>query len=316
MSIPSSGLGLFRNNNNSCFLNSCLQLLFSCPDLFRGQISQDSLIKEIYTLFRNIDEAPNDEKVILSTASIRRQLPSHFSSGQQDAQECIGTVIDLLNRATKRNYNNYSKKELGISDSILGSDIWENFLKNNFSLVTLFFSGQFRTESKCLACKTKRFNYDPFGGLDLDIPESSKESVNLESLILNFLKPETLSENVDCEKCKARTRHSRQFSVWRWPQYLLCQFKVFKFSENGYQRNRKAIHIPRVFQVSNPRGHHLNYSLLSTINHNGSSPYSGHYFASVLREDKVATISDTSLRLSNKLSPSSVYVALFRAQYE
>jgi uncharacterized UBP type Zn finger protein len=83
--------------------------------------------------------------------------PPFAGYGQQDSQECIGTVLDLLGedlfrREGKKQYVEYIDNHGEKLDEDASEEYWNKHLLRNESIVSDLFYGQFKSKLVCSEC--------------------------------------------------------------------------------------------------------------------------------------------------------------------
>lgn len=119
---------------------------------------------------------------------------------------------------------------------------WQNFIKNNYSIIQDLFAGAYLNEITCLGCGTKSHTFDPFTSFTLDLPTDTNE-ITLEDCLNNYSKPELLNgdNQYSCEKCKTKVDANKKMYLWEIPDYFVVHLKRFK--NNGMQTSKNDVKV-------------------------------------------------------------------------
>lgn len=94
---------------------------------------------------------------------------------------------------------------------------------------------------KCTICSNESIAFDNFMDLSVSFNAAFRiiEQYDLNRLISQFLKEETLDDTYYCKQCKKHTRSKRQLYLWRVPKILVICIKRFHF---GTYKKEKLNH--------------------------------------------------------------------------
>ena len=108
-------------------------------------------------------------------------------------------------------------------------------------------------------------------------------------------------------RCKENTWHVESNYILQPPNYFIIIVTQFRYMNNNFTKDRCSIHTDITYVL----GRH-NLSLRATLDHHGSSMYSGHYTTSVnccIKHPIARTVKLWSLKwLVTKNSPSYVVI--------
>jgi ubiquitin carboxyl-terminal hydrolase 2/21 len=318
----------FHNNSNICYLNSCLQLLFSSDKLIESLENYDSesilykIIMDIIKKKKSIDNPVYNSLILKTHLS---EYNNFFKQlGQQDCHECFVNIIDTIhsdiknNNICKNNIDNDIKLIKGNTKQ--GNDMFYNSLKIDGNSPFTKFLGQIRSELKCTECEKSRYIYETFNNIGLSLPQ--KESVDIIDCFLNYIKEESLDELIECEHCKEKTKTRKIVTIWRFPDILVLHLKRYTQTPFGhYTRNNCLVDYSVNMTFKNSNNNYIKYKLKSIVNHIGFSPLGGHYTTFVSNLNKIYNcdwihIDDSDIyKISNdKIINNTAYMLLYEIE--
>uniref|UniRef100_A0A3P9I699 Ubiquitin carboxyl-terminal hydrolase n=1 Tax=Oryzias latipes TaxID=8090 RepID=A0A3P9I699_ORYLA len=336
------GLVGLRNLGNTCFMNSILQCLSNTSELrdycLRNVHRLDvnnrtnaALMEEFAKLTQSLWTSVNIEAISPSDlrSEIQRVAPKFVGCNQQDAQEFLRSLLDGLhnevNRVTVRprssveDFDHYSDEEKS-------KRMWNLYLAREDSKVVDLFVGQLKSSLTCTVCGFRSTMFDPFWDLSIPIAQEGPGEVTLKDCLRLFTKEDVLDgeEKPTCNKCKARRKCTKRFSIQKFPQILVIHLKRFSDSNSRSSKLSTFVNFPlkeldlREFSADN--GEHPVYNLYAVSNHTGNT-LGGHYTAYCrnpalgewysYNDSRVSPISSGQVRTSNayvlfyELAPSS-----------
>lgn len=86
----------FINSDNSCYVNSTLQVLFNC-----GNILNDIINSSNYSELQNLAFSYESNNTTLNSSHLRRSLGQPFNDNQQDVAEFVDTLFQTYDSITK-----------------------------------------------------------------------------------------------------------------------------------------------------------------------------------------------------------------------
>lgn len=307
------------NIGNSCYLNSALQCLVN-NKLFVENIkgilnhikgrSHENLNR--YNLLYYILDLIEVSKTRIASPVHLKQLLSRYNemfrnNMQQDTHECLTAILDIIHEETKTLH--------GLADNLFLADLQEpksekankankqlESFKNVFgySIINHIFSGQFISTTCCTECHQENHEFDTFTTINLDIPKNSGKKPDIRDCFYKYFVGEVIDDYV-CNHCplefdgsKHRTFAKKRLSIWKFPRILILSLK--RFPKEGV-RDNSIVEINNIiqFQVENS-GELLIYDLAQIVNHEGHSPYGGHYTTiNIDQDDNWAVIDDHSV---------------------
>ena len=305
-----------HNRGNTCFLNTCIQLLINVDELSHYIISNDYLVDLNNNFKEKKLKKTKDINITYYYAELVKEMlnskqkvidPSHFHQhvqkiddtfsgfGQQDTQEIMILLLDLLNDGVsyeiEMNYKGVIENE---HDKIMVESIkyFKKTLHNKYSIVIDLFHGMFvnmvfhKKNNKVLS-KT----FECFNMLTLSLHGES-----IYDMLDHFFVNENLEEPYIDDKTKRKYEASRQIKLINAPKYLIIVVK--KYNDN-YRKINQTIEIP--INDLNMTKYCLGYDsfeciydLVSVGCHVGNLNF-GHYYSIVLKDKQWMEINDGSI---------------------
>lgn len=297
----------FQNLGNTCYLNSCLQLLVHC-DAFTKKIQTEELpliqtCNELETFVKWIELQRSyiqseEGKVVNPVDFVRsfigychRHNPSFHMFHQNDTSEFLTMMLTIFHECFKHKQNlNIIGTPTTEEDFI--ANICYEFLKKEvareYSYVSDVFTGI--AYSKIVSDTTTRHVPELF--TVLHIPA---EGSTLEECMKLYCNTETLDGenkwyNEDTKTYEVATK---QTSYWSFPEVM---FIVLKRVTARMHKLTHKIEIPMEMELDDyPSQCKRKYRLTGVCNHYGSS-YGGHYTANVLSRGKWYHCNDSSVQ--------------------
>ena len=195
-----------------------------------------------------------------------------------DKKEKLGIIIKEYNRInldkiTQIKANNYIK----------------SYFKSNYSIIKEIFSGLYLSRIKCCECGYYNGTFDPFNSIQLQIPNTNNNDVDLDFCIDSFFKAELLQNDnkYNCIRCRKKVLAKKKLELWYLPKVLIIQLKRYDFS-NNYNLTKKTCLVKCPLDISmkkyiseiNNSNNDYKYELYGICNHIGGTGF-GHYTAYV-----------------------------------
>jgi len=332
------GLSGLANLGNTCFINSCLQVLshtyelneFLEKDTYKNKLNNiyDSLLLIEWDNLRkilwneNCIVSPNKFiKTIQKVADLKGQ---HLFTGylQNDISEFLLFLIDCfhnsLSREVKFTISGSPENETDLL-AIKCFKMIENCYKKDYSEIWNLFYGVHISEiSRIDNGKILTQNPEPYFMIDLPIP-SDKKTLSLIDCFEHYVNGETI-DNYKIEDTNEIVCIKKKILFWSFPNILAIDFKRFN---NRFQKNQIYIDFPLddldlSSYVIGYKKESYKYELYGVCNHSGGV-MGGHYTSYVKNANqKWYHYNDTFVtEITNKesiISPKA-YVLFYRKKY-
>uniref|UniRef100_A0AAR2ISH7 Ubiquitin carboxyl-terminal hydrolase 2 n=1 Tax=Pygocentrus nattereri TaxID=42514 RepID=A0AAR2ISH7_PYGNA len=292
------GLVGLRNLGNTCFMNSILQCLSNTHDLrdycLRNTHRTDlncranaALMEEFAKLTQTLWTSASNEAISPSDfkTQIQKYAPRFVGYNQQDAQEFLRFLLDGLhnevNRVSIRPRVPVEDFD-HLSDDEKAKRMWNKYLEREDSKVVDLFVGQLKSSLTCSECGFCSTVFDPFWDLSLPISKSSGD-VSLIDCLRLFTKEDVLdgNEKPTCQRCKARRKCTKKFSIQKFPKVLVLHLKRFSEARIKTAKLCTFVSFPiKELDLREFASDNMNaiYNLYAVSNHTGTT-LGGHYTA-------------------------------------
>lgn len=325
---PSLGYTGLANLGNTCFLNSCVQVLnhtFEFDELFRTfdekitnkKVPESNIIhefRELRTLMFSNNGVVSPNKFVHNVHSLARQKKRDIFTGwaQNDMPEFLLFMIECMHNCISRGVKAEitGNKENGVDElAIECYRMLQSVYSKEYSEIMDLFYGVHVSEIWNID-KTKRHSIKPESYFILDLPIPLKETrantnvpVSLYDCFDTFTRPELLTGDNAWwnEKTQQKEEISKNITFWNFPKVLVVSLK--RFSPDGTEKNAELVDFPidtldlsKYVSGYNPQKHI--YELYGVCNHIGSVQ-GGHYTAFVKRNEKWIHYNDTSVLVLN-----------------
>jgi len=278
----------FKNYGNTCYLNSCLQLLFNC-DLFNN----------------NLCNLKNIENKFLKGYIIT--LKDYYNLNI----ETIGPKI--LYNYLKKNYeqfDNHHPQDSSESLICLLDSIYENLKKNKLdNIFERYFNFKIDNTILCHETNKKFISNNKENVICLSIPE--KDNISFDECLRNYSKKEIFNDKNKYfnDKINKYVDATKIVSINTYPIYLFFILKRYNFDKYSNKINNK-IQIPFNYNFNDHK-----YNLCGFITQMGNLN-DGHYISIIQKKNKWYLCNDNTIneindnKLQNYLSIS--YILLFK----
>lgn len=329
------GLSGLTNLGNTCYMNSCLQILSHSTklnEIVSEHISNNnnntinvSFVKEWHDLREilwsgNKVISPNRFVNIIQQIAKNKGFEEFTGYDQNDFTEFFVFIMDLfhenLSRKTKMNLKGEIKNK---TDQVavvcyqklicMYENEYSSILRNFYGLeVTQLLSPSTKNIEKTIA--------QPYIMLSLPIPENNKTPTLLDCLDL-YVEPEILidSNRWYNEKTKSYEDVVKCTSFWDFPEILVISFKRFNYKGN---KTRTCIDFPleNLNLSKYVKGYNKDsytYDLYGVANHTGVA-MGGHYTSYINIKNKWYHFNDTNVVevSENKIVSPQAYCLFYR----
>ena len=330
------GLTGLANLGNTCYLNSCIQILshtYELNDIFKKVSSErklnniiDSLLlvewNKLYNLMwkENCTIAPYGFLKGIQEVSNKKGNSLFCGFDQNDMPEFLFFIIDCFHNGLEREVNieisgvpqNNSDKLAKICYKMI-----QNMYSKSYSEILDLFYGIQVSQIKCLENKVKSLTPEPFSVINLSIPSNIKNPTLFDCFDL-YSKGELLDGDNAWYNDETNQKQNviKNLCFWSLPDILIVDLKRFTHD------NRKIhtiVNVPLTNINLNKYiiGYNKNdsiYDLYAICNHSGST-WGGHYFAYIkTANNKWMMFNDTIVKeiSENKLITEKSYCFFFR----
>jgi len=328
-----------QNMGNTCYCNTTLQLIRSCPEWNAYCLTQDFAEQ-----LKDIPEGDSNKRILLAYQDITRAIwsaykpayvrPLGFISEVRKAVQ--GTVYEMFGMPIPNDSHEYLvylldhfheaiKKEVPFhkitpSDSatpaermrILAQNGWNEFVSKNTSEIVNLFFGMMRKTVECQSCHNKTYQWEVFNSLKVPC-----DGQHFKDWIRGEVNESTDIDGYRCDTCKTQTAAKKSSHLWRLPPCLFVTLRRFYYTG---QKNmtvcpyKGTIISFEEFFADEVEDKISNYELRGVSDHHGTH-MGGHYTAQFKHpiSNEWWWMDDESARLEEKPQFSaSNYIFFFR----
>lgn len=336
-SFAHAALRGLHNEGNTCFLNATVQCLLACPPFIgflrslrgRGLPCPAPTLTELVRFAEafELEKKANTQLVPLAAkahfAAVIKKLAG-TPGRQEDAHEFLSLLLDTVHEELRAGS---AKARAGGGSGESGAhhktaahnetNEWNEVGRKNKTsklrtaefedtAVTRIFGCKLRSCLKSRGAK-QSITQELFNALPLDV--SVHQIRSLDDALLGFMSAESLDWEV---------RASKEYKFERMPGVLVVHLKRFAFSAAGGDKIAKHIEFPeRLVIPTKLLGPHAggsekerrSYDLFGVVEHHGHTLQSGHYTASIKRDQHWYHVDDTTI------NPTTIQTVLRRQAY-
>jgi ubiquitin carboxyl-terminal hydrolase 8 len=298
------------NLGNTCFLNSCMQVLNHTYELvyllksekfkkiIKNDISDSEIVKEWMELREimwknNGIISPN--KFVFNVHKIAREKNRELFTGwaQNDMPEFLLFIVDCIHNSISRSINmriNGTSENNTDNLAIQCYSMLKEIYSKEYSEVIEMFYGIYVSEISSIDGKISHV-LKPENFFILDLPILMENECSIYDCFDLFTKQEKMEGDNAWfnEKTNAKEDIQKQITFWNFPKILIITFK--RFSYDGMNKINNLIHFPldnldlsKYVKGYNAKSY--KYELYGVCNHIGSV-MGGHYTAFVKNKRKI-----------------------------
>ena len=198
-----------KNPSIYCYMNCCLQILLSIPEL------------NYFFLYKKYKENEENKTLICDDYSNFIALYAHYEKNRQSYMELPRTMFEISNSLVQKglmndceefllqflksmqeelNIKNKFYRNVNEDDSVQRR--WYLYREVNSSFIDSIFTGFIRSTVTCNKCNNSSFNYEPFMNLSVPIPKSNK---SIKKCLDTYFETENINCDYHCDNCKRNT---------------------------------------------------------------------------------------------------------------
>jgi ubiquitin C-terminal hydrolase len=290
------------NVGNSCYANSCLQILRAASDwstyLLLSDLTGDKsplpdkntkesailigyqdILKTLWSASLPAFIRPMGWIQVVRTAVADSVYEMFAHPIQNDCHEYLVWILDNFHESLKQ------KKPQLLKKTSISKDPWAQFYEVNHTRVADSFFGLMKKTVTCSSCKNASISYEPFNVLKISCLDNSRPFYDW---IKNYFIEEELDDYA-CERCSPkRTKAIIAHSLWRLPRNLFIS--VRRFAASG---RKDMTAVPEAMELKltdlfdsdarmiSAHGTNCTYKLCGVVDHHGNH-MGGHYTAQFL----------------------------------
>ena len=291
------------NLGNTCYINSCLQVLIHCPNFINKFFEKFKTIKKeeapisknFYDICYAIVDTLNTQEKYIDISNFKNEFgkkhPIYGGYNPNDSQEFCRIFLEDLSlelnevktKAIYREYIENNEKPKKEQDE----DFDYKFKEREKSIITDIFYSQIITSFTC-ECKSKSYSFQKILDFPLLLPENV-QTIDIIDLFKSYFKPETIDYEKKCEKCQKVIKHKKEIKISRPPEILILSLQ--RIDQKTQNKNECFVTFPQNLDmkdfIDNECGFDKdsNYTLYAVINHTGTIDF-GHYYSDILFHQK------------------------------
>lgn len=319
------GLSGLSNLGNTCFINTCMQVLshtYELNDIFENDSYKQKINKvhdsALFIEWDNLRKLLWQENCIVSPGKFIKTVQKLSSiknnvqftgNAQNDLPEFLLFIIDVFHNALRREVSMKIVGKESTKKDKLASECFQmvkNMYTKDYSEIWNLFYGIHVSQIKSLEKDTLLSRTpEPFFMINLPIPQEKKEPSIIDCFDL-YVEGETLTgENAWYnENKKEKQDVIKNIRYWSLPKVLVIDFK--RFNQKGV-KNQSLVTFPLEDlnlskYVIGYKKETYKYDLYGVANHSGGT-MGGHYFAYVKNANgKWYNFNDTSVSIINDIN--------------
>lgn len=277
------------NNNNTCYLNSCLQCLANVPSLYRhfsSQKNQQFYLDNINTtplcytfsrLFIHLFPNSEQESKIYNPSSLHKIIcyinPLFKGTSIKDPIELLMFLFEELHKENKsvrkQKISNFKEQNVDEkNESQVLAYFVNNKMGNNESIFLNKFAWVSRCIKECIKCKIPLYSFEYYFTFDFDIEEMRKNVFKdnyfcLTDCLENYIAKTDLF-NIFCSECHSKSNFKIERKIYTSANYLIFLLRFEKNNQNIKFNIEKQIDIDKYIFVKNSS---TKYELISFVSY-------------------------------------------------
>lgn len=293
----------FINNGNDCYLISALQVLLNAypfTNIFAEDTEQEHIIMKGFRTLCHRNELTGVAYFKKALSEFDSEAEEIFgNTDQQDSYMALMKILDIIHHYTKEKVPNY--ENYGIINTRIKKESFEKWKEDGnvlgMSAVTTYFTGQFRTQTKCGQCGNLQNSFERFESITLSL---TGESVT--ECLSNFISPEFV-EDYMCDNCKNKGV-TRITTLWKFPLLLIINIVRTRHTKFGAIKIGSLLTMDKSIKIKSSANIYK-YVLQSVIYHYGGATGSGHYTVDLNKDGIWYSVNDESVVRLKGLAESS-----------
>ena len=235
-----------HNLGNTCFMNTCLQILIHTPPFINKLIDYKSTIKPITKSFINLCKELKESRLAVSPSDFKtiynRKRFQFAGYGQHDTLEFCRYLLDDMSKELNKGNPKAPYKELktdGKSKLQCNKEYDEYMKTKEDSIITDVFYGELVIEYKCNKCEAPpSYSFQKFLDLPLLFSNSYSEE-NINNVLQLYFKDEIVDWCIKCPGCKHQTKHLKKVKLCSLPNILVLSLQ--RFNSTTGAKNSKSV---------------------------------------------------------------------------
>ena len=293
--IVNKDIGMI-NLGNTCYINSCLQILIHCPLFIYKFFNMHSIINidntpisfHLFKICVEMMNTVNTQETYIDIEHFKNEFgmkhPIFQGFSQNDSQEFCRVLLEDISTELNEIRSKPSYRELTNNDNktkvMRDKEFDQHFKQREKSIITDLFYGQIITTFTC-QCKAETYSFQKLLDFPLLLPEN-ETNVDIKDLLKTYFQSENIIFETECEKCKKKLEHKKEIKISRPPEILILSLQ--RIDEKTKNKNECVVNFPQVLDITEFIDHECGfdnepvYNLYAVINHIGNMEC-GHYFS-------------------------------------
>lgn len=248
------------NIGNTCYLNSVIQSLYNCDDLydFINILNVNSYRNEKYKKNISTDTVIFQYKQLLHTLGLGnvvnplpfirtfiREYKQYTFGHQHDSAEFLESLLNELHNCLSRDISKVIKKPSSEIDKVM----YKSFAKDWSKIIELFY-GQYTCSTQCTECNYTSFNYDPFLILPLSFDNSSEYPIRNTNTTENTTKKPNINTNTTDNPNGSNPNKNREVTLEDLIEYYISGEILDEEESWNCKKCKKKVTTKRKIRIS------------------------------------------------------------------